>query len=423
MSADAPALALEGANGAPSRYSPLTFTNTLIEEWLRTGERPDIMEQYFGAGGYREIRALLREAGTHTTTDAPLVLILPGIMSSRLGRPIDTEFDDVLWLDFESVALGRLSELSLLPYGSDVASLGIILSSYVALKLKLRIMGFEARFFAYDWRKGLEELGAKLAQELKALAPRRVHLVAHSMGGMVARACLKHAPANLGRIVMLGTPNHGSFVPVQIVRGVHSVVKKLAALDPVHSPYELARDVFGTFPGLYDLFPFGQETDLFGLSAWPEAGLAPRPDELQRALKVRTQLPATYDDLVLIAGVNHPTVTRAAKGEQGFDYEVNAKGDGMIPAASVWLPRARIYYIEDRHHRIPSNPLVTAAIGDILKKGSTCLLGEHWAFDAAPSRLTRERLSSSAAMKARPAQNDIARMLNGAAAMSALEFL
>src|SRR5262249_45476679 len=31
-----------------SRFSPVTFTNALIEEWLRTGERADIMEEYFG---------------------------------------------------------------------------------------------------------------------------------------------------------------------------------------------------------------------------------------------------------------------------------------------------------------------------------------------------------------------------------------
>ena len=406
-----------------NRYSPLAFSNALIEEWLRTGERPDIMEQYFGAGPYREIQGLLRESGRHAMADAPLVLILPGIMSSRLGRTIDTEFDDILWLDFESVALGRLSELALKPYSDDVGSLGIILTSYIALKLRLRLLGFDARFFAYDWRKGLDELGASLAQELKRLAPRRVHLVAHSMGGMVARAALSHAPDNLGRMVMLGTPNHGSFVPLQIVRGTHSVVKKLAALDPVHSQEELAREVFGTFPGLADLFPSGQETDLFEPALWPHAGLRPRAEELDRARRTRSRLPSEYDDLVLVAGVNHPTVTGARAGEHGFHYDVTAKGDSMIPASSVWLPKTRIYYIEDRHHRIPGNPLVASAVGEILKSGSTSVLGEHWSFDTKAPRHIQERLPSKEVFKPRSNGNEIGRMLNGAATMSALEFL
>jgi triacylglycerol esterase/lipase EstA (alpha/beta hydrolase family) len=41
----------------------------------------------------------------------------------------------------------------------------------------------------------------------------RLHLVGFSMGGLVIRAYLKrHRPDNLGRVVMAGTPNHGSEV-------------------------------------------------------------------------------------------------------------------------------------------------------------------------------------------------------------------
>lgn len=39
----------------------------------------------------------------------------------------------------------------------------------------------------------------------------RVHFVGYSMGGLLIRAFLRHyRPANLGRVVMVGTPNNGS---------------------------------------------------------------------------------------------------------------------------------------------------------------------------------------------------------------------
>ncbi len=40
---------------------------------------------------------------------------------------------------------------------------------------------------------------------------RTLHLVGHSLGGLLIRAYLaSHHPANLGRVVLIGTPNHGS---------------------------------------------------------------------------------------------------------------------------------------------------------------------------------------------------------------------
>lgn len=64
-------------------------------------------------------------------------------------------------------------------------------------------------------RHTLEELTGHLHESF-SLSDRfnkasRVHFVTHSMGGVLMRYYLhKHRPANLGHVIMMGTPNHGS---------------------------------------------------------------------------------------------------------------------------------------------------------------------------------------------------------------------
>jgi len=79
----------------------------------------------------------------------------------------------------------------------------------------LRRAGYRAVELGYDsWGRSLRQirdgLAPRLAQ-LDSLRPDALHIVAHSMGGLVARSLI-HAerPKTLGRVVMLGTPNGGS---------------------------------------------------------------------------------------------------------------------------------------------------------------------------------------------------------------------
>ena len=78
----------------------------------------------------------------------------------------------------------------------------------------LRPAGFETLNLAYPSRhKTVFDNAHEIADALAAFAARveRVHLVGHSMGGLVARACIALArPANLGRVVTMGTPHGGS---------------------------------------------------------------------------------------------------------------------------------------------------------------------------------------------------------------------
>ena len=63
----------------------------------------------------------------------------------------------------------------------------------------------------YSLEELVEILHGKLSAALTYNKP--VHFVGYSMGGLLARAYIhRYRPENLGRVVLLGTPNHGSEV-------------------------------------------------------------------------------------------------------------------------------------------------------------------------------------------------------------------
>ncbi len=204
-----------------------------------------------------------------------------------MGSTLGTR-DDEIWLDFLDIALGRLSDLTLAPGGNpDIEPRGVLLTTYLKLKYRLRIGGYNADFWPFDWRMSVASAGKRLAGAIDA-EPSEVHLVAHSMGGLVARACLSHKPAKLGRIITLGTPHYGSFSPLQAFRGAHSIVRKLAFLDIHHDQNGLAA-IFATFQGLSEMFPMPGKVplDLFDLSTWPAGGPRPEQPLLNRARDVQ----------------------------------------------------------------------------------------------------------------------------------------
>jgi len=81
-------------------------TQSAVEEALVSGERARELEELFGESEYRELVELARHAGARSRRGGRKVLILPGIMGSKLGVPNSfLLFDDVYWLDPVDVVL------------------------------------------------------------------------------------------------------------------------------------------------------------------------------------------------------------------------------------------------------------------------------------------------------------------------------
>src|SRR5262249_12282210 len=324
---------------------------------------------------YAELKRLSQDAAQRRMRGGERVLILPGIMGSKLGYKRANWLDDVIWADPIDIALGRVGELKLNGGSSAIEALGVMLVAYLKLKLKLQIAGYDAEFFPFDWRQDVVELGRALAGQVKAGAG-AAHLVAHSMGGPVARGCVLGKPKGLGRIIMPCTPKFGSFSPIQAFIGNHSLSNKIAFIDLSHSKEDLA-NIFRTFPGLCEMVPSPDKypVNFFDLSSWPEGGVRPDKAALASALKTQRQLPVDYDDLFIIAGVDQETVVDATIKDGEFVYTTSLDGDGTVPLPCVLLPSAQqTYFVAESHGSLPNNDSVERAVDALLATGKTDVL-------------------------------------------------
>ena len=91
---------------------------------------------------------------------------------------------------------------------------GIWMPGAVMLYVKIRLEsehGFEARLFSYPSMLGSLDENAELLAEFVREQPGPVHVVAHSLGGVVALRMLQaESSANVERVVCLGSPLSGS---------------------------------------------------------------------------------------------------------------------------------------------------------------------------------------------------------------------
>jgi len=202
---------------------------------------------------------------THAQPSRPL-FIIPGILGSKL---CDRSTNNVVWGD--RLSLFRFTQLKLPtnyePDNLPHTACGIIDSiqilgpwrshQYDRLKTYLGSLGYkEGRdlfFFDYDWRLSNRFTARKLQTFIAAHAPTgQIDIVAHSMGGIVARLYIQElgGGARVNRFLTMGTPHLGA-------------ANVFKTLDEGWSWYEnlMAHGVTGirttalSFPAMLELLP------------------------------------------------------------------------------------------------------------------------------------------------------------------------
>ncbi len=368
------------------------------------------------AGGTRAARRG-QDAG-RPLSEMPAVFVLPGILGSHLKVG-----DKRIWLSLRLI--GGLAKLKYTPGAADgVLPDGPIGLSYDDL-IEHLAQTHEVLPFAYDWRRPIEDEARRLADAVEAALDTRNasgqpgRLLAHSMGGLLARTMQLERPQTWARLMqrdgarllMLGTPNGGSWAPMQVLSGDDTFGNALAAFgSPLHD--RRARQLMAEFPGFIQL-QAGLLDPLLGLAnseTWrrlaeddlkrvqavnwwhhsngeaPDAayewGLPPQ-DVLDRARVLRERLdaqraqalPGFADKLLLVTGHARFTPDGYSVGDDGFVYlDASDGGDGRVPLESALLPGVRTWTVDADHGALPDRDSAFAAYVELLERGDTTRL-------------------------------------------------
>lgn len=367
----------------------------------------------------RPFEAWLADFGLRENARKPVLLVLPGIMGSELQRRDD---GDRIWLTLGAMLNGSLERLALedpdaRADGSALRAGGLLAASYERLLDEARSR-FRVVAVPFDWRLSIEHSGAGLREQLRAIVERLddgtvpVHLLVHSMGGLVARQALYVDVAGKAlwqdlkqrgsRLVMLGTPNKGSYAPAMLLLRQYRLATMLAMLARKVSDRDMAR--FGAgFPGLLQMLPHDSDPafgDLFDAASWQRIAEAehgaqlPDPQALKaardfvRSRPFQDSFQALCEDpsVFYVAGTGSTVLqmrppqdaweTVFGEGEaviatrRGIDFLAGDGGDGTVPWNSALAPE-RTWYAPCEHGTLPDHRESFEAYFELLTAGRT----------------------------------------------------
>jgi len=361
-------------------FNPGHLDEVAVTQALAAGTHAPVLQAYFGSPAFEELSTLARQALAATPNKhAPLIYLLPGLLGSKLGMHT-RHASDMLWLDPLAVITGRLPQLAI-GKRRAVKPLGIMLPGYLKLILSLQAAGFRVRSYAYDWRRSVQDLGKQLAEELLHETG-EVMIVAHSMGGLLARVALKQTgSAKVTRVIQLGTPNQGSYALVQVLRSCYPTVRKLGAVDQLNNAEALTQQVFSSYYSFYEMLPrktYTKGIDLFDIKQWPAHALMPSATRLQLARRLFRHLAAADRRCHVIAGVDQATVCGVHREQDEFIFQYDHAGDGTVPLSSAMWPGAQHWYVADAHGQLPRNTQVCQATIDLLRDETTQVLSNRY---------------------------------------------
>lgn len=362
------------------------------------------------------------------------VVIIPGIMGSYLNK--DDEDKMEVWPNLKKAFLTRDSYLDDLMLNNDgkltvsnniisndifriLSFLGKDSNFFDGLISTLKSKGYEEDkdlfVFPYDWRldvvdsvngvehSKVESLKSKIDKILNQSKSDRVDIIAHSMGGLLAKYYIKNVGGdNVDKFIDIGTPHLGAPKAAKVLVYGDDMDIRFAGLGI--NPLEIKK-ISQNFPSTYNLLPSSRYFDptlpdysyyLYDLGDVAGDGIMGRLSYdntksflkntgrndllIQNAEMVHKDLddfnPVDYGvDSYNVVGCGVPTIgkifTNSQKFEGDFHYQIKyISGDGTVPQRSAeGMGANRLFYANDiQHATMPSQGgirnLVASILGD-----------------------------------------------------------
>ena len=317
------------------------------------------------------------------------LIIIPGILGSRL---VNRKTNEVVW---ESAFRAKADDLALPVSGDlsanrdDLIASEVIQSArlfrrapeiYVYRQLVTALRDYAGYkqgdwdnpqagddadtfyLFPYDWRRDNVESAGELIRKIEALKLKlgrpdlRFNIIAHSMGGLVARYAAMYGTedlqqegnnsnvtwagaAHIQKIFLFGTPNAGTMDALATLLDGYSIREGLRRRIPLLR--NLNREDALTAPAIFQLLPHGAnakfldenlnpvEVDLYDSQTWLKYGWSAYADEKYR-------LRFTRERLNRQAGVDEGEgKSRNKKGESNAANESSSEAVASSPEAAA----------------------------------------------------------------------------------------
>lgn len=388
------------------------------QERLRIANDPQMAHQlrsYFGEKAFDEYQRLAAKLDIrHLAITHPVNLIfVPGITGSLLQSKTK---GGIWWIDVRTCE--HIEDLRLKPDGkTDIDPNNVIVPCAVDTSYEpfltaiLERDDFGHDVFPYDWRKPLAAstgaLHKLIVETYEGNGKSPVHLVAHSMGGLVVRLTLQEYEdlwPKIGRIVFVGTPHYGSQAMGGYLKN-HFWGFELMALLGLYLSREAFRSMWGAlsllpaprgvYPGTRpdDPDPWYEPKslhshpcanfDMYNAESWRLDLSVAETKELQTVLDAAETMHRDLDQwhqgltqdlrnrMFVIAGVGYQTLFRLEYDSQFFGlWEKTVKvterrpgdrhrdGDGRVPVASALLENVTARYVRGVHGGLTNIPAV-----------------------------------------------------------------